>query len=565
MAFLRIINLCGLAAPAFALSTEMNANFLNRAAFEVATDGDLAEAVGLSARDANVERLMKELEPVFNALPKDAAGRIGFPLVRYTLHRNMVDRHGWHIRGLAPDGKDMLGSSPQDVLQDWAPTQLREALVRRFGSTAEMHQHSMTHGLTLEEVAVVAAMVEEAADKEADARLEKLYSLYKLHTDAPEDRHWVKEAVEAYMVTYINALTFHPTNFEEAVNQLNHFRTWWNAWPPMARWVDGLMENMTVGSSKISWREAKHIVEEVGRRYVNYDVNVCHDLKSMLMKLKGEEDKGQPGRVPLSKFYDQGMTKDTFFRFTESVSYLRDLGALDESDAENPSVIIPNYVTSRTQCLEASKLYAVCCRSECEGFMRHLEDRIAKSAAKPSEIVALVEGMSSETVKAPRILSPKLLQHLDKIATVHNGVVPLHGRLFAQFMHHAYPNECPYPHVSGTTNPRAPEDWMRLTGRNSTEASKEEMRQHIQSAYNVNAQGVLSAEGGDINGNVSHAVQRDVCELPWTDTEELLVVYAPEVGDKGWAVPGGLFTLRTLCGAFGVLSVLSLLLRCARS
>ena len=28
--------------------------------------------------------------------------------------------------------------------------------------------------------------------------------------------------------------------------------------------------------------------------------------------------------------------------------------------------------------------------------------------------------------------------------------MPLHGRLFAQWMHHAFPRHCPFPHVSGT-------------------------------------------------------------------------------------------------------------------
>ena len=28
--------------------------------------------------------------------------------------------------------------------------------------------------------------------------------------------------------------------------------------------------------------------------------------------------------------------------------------------------------------------------------------------------------------------------------------VPLHGRLFAQWMHYAFPRHCPFPHVSGT-------------------------------------------------------------------------------------------------------------------
>jgi len=31
------------------------------------------------------------------------------------------------------------------------------------------------------------------------------------------------------------------------------------------------------------------------------------------------------------------------------------------------------------------------------------------------------------------------------------GMVPLHGRLFAQWLHYAFPRECPFPHKAGET------------------------------------------------------------------------------------------------------------------
>merc|ERR1719157_39189 len=53
-----------------------------------------------------------------------------------------------------------------------------------------------------------------------------------------------------------------------------------------------------------------------------------------------------------------------------------------------------------------------------------------------------------------------LVTRLDEIATHHGGLVPLHGRLFAQWLHHAYPRECPYPHLSGTTRPQTTSDYF---------------------------------------------------------------------------------------------------------
>merc|ERR1719510_1400266 len=38
---------------------------------------------------------------------------------------------------------------------------------------------------------------------------------------------------------------------------------------------------------------------------------------------------------------------------------------------------------------------------------------------------------------------------LRQIAEAHNGRIPLHGRLFAQWLHYAFPRECPFPHKTG--------------------------------------------------------------------------------------------------------------------
>merc|ERR1712048_1223009 len=49
-------------------------------------------------------------------------------------------------------------------------------------------------------------------------------------------------------------------------------------------------------------------------------------------------------------------------------------------------------------------------------------------------------------------LSPGMKDQLHDIARASpGGLVPLHGRLFAQWLHYAFPRECPFPHRSGET------------------------------------------------------------------------------------------------------------------
>merc|ERR1719217_538245 len=129
------------------------------------------------------------------------------------------------------------------------------------------------------------------------------------------------------------------------------------------------------------------------------------------------------GRVPLADFYKPAV--DGHWQFQESLSYLRQLGAVDESSPDKPRVIIANYVSSPSNCIASSSFYTVCCMDECEGLLGHLERQIGAPEATSSRIAALVAGLSSSTVHAPRSLSANLLGRLGEIAAQHGGTVPL--------------------------------------------------------------------------------------------------------------------------------------------
>jgi len=208
------------------------------------------------------------------------------------------------------------------------------------------------------------------------------------------------------------------------------------------------------------------------------------------------------GRVKLADFYKPTLGGG-LFTFQESVGYLRQIGALDESDPNSVSVILTNYLYSEANCVASSGYYSVCCIDECEALLGQLEEKIAAPEATPGKIVAIVEKMTTSTVNSSRKLSPKLLQHLDDIATSHGGAVPLHGRLFAQWLHHAYPRECPYPHMSGTTRQQRVGDFELESGMDSV-ATEDEMHQYI-------------------TQNESMSVESEEELLPWSSEEELLV------------------------------------------
>merc|ERR1719436_127055 len=108
--------------------------------------------------------------------------------------------------------------------------------------------------------------------------------------------------------------------------------------------------------------------------------------------------------------------------------------------------------------------------------MNELEGNTQALVASPERLLALASNISSSSVDAPRVLHKDLAKKLHSIAATHGGEVPLHGRLFAQWLHYAFPNECPFPHVSENTAALTPSHWL---GKKTT-APLEERKQHIE-------------------------------------------------------------------------------------
>lgn len=162
-------------------------------------------------------------------------------------------------------------------------------------------------------------------------------------------------------------------------------------------------------------------------------------------------DTHSTGRVPLSKFY--GTALDTEWRFGESEEYLREMGVLDETSRwKGKQVIIPNYMQAASNCIISTQHYLVCCVNECESLLSEIETKIAAPTATPNKILALVKNMSSPVNlddDAPLRLDRSLIKQLEQVADSNGGKVPLHGRLFAQWLHYVFPRECPFPHKTG--------------------------------------------------------------------------------------------------------------------
>ncbi|CAK0866770.1 unnamed protein product, partial [Prorocentrum cordatum] len=523
---------CGLAGPA------SGANFLEAGRVDEqdaakAFEEELSRLGGSGASDRQL-RLEAALRTTYRSLPKNEGGNLGHKAIRYALHRLFVQQHGWYIKGLEPSRR-VSGSSQKE----WVPSFLEE-------STSSSGWAAAARAFRTLELAAMASALESLVATEARGRLAAAFELHGLPTEGPGPLDW--DEVEDALGTYYLASSFlcllrvnlclkYASSLQGAraeqpnlasgavriVAQLDHATV--DGWE-----AQDLDEYGT--DHKHQWRQVAAMTKNdcteehelrggvavaVGDQYYKFNDLECLSLKTTLREMESR----RAGRVRLSVFYN--MSLYSHWRFTEKAEYLRTLGALDDSDAEFPQVIIPNYLTARTNCLEASSLYALCCRNECEDLLTYLEERLAAPEAGAAEIAALVAALPSDTVQAPRELPERLRERLDKIARGNGGAVPIHGRLFAQWMHHAFPNECPYPHEANSTGPVTPDEWVGSSGDESHTVSDEELLRTIEVD--------TCASDADPSGPCGGAT-----ELPWSDTEE------PAGGDAGSCparAPGG--------------------------
>merc|ERR1719203_1747324 len=285
--------------------------------------------------------------------------------------------------------------------------------------------------------------------------------------------------LDVYMMGYIMNLNYtvlqphHLTILKSNINKA------YPTWPSTQKFLREVRTGSSLHRSYFTRSDVEAILEEVFDQYGRWQDRECQDLKRQLLALEDRSiGVNGSGRVRLTDFYGSAV-RDGNWQFVETSDYLAQNGALDNHGAER--VIVANYINSPSNCLASSKFYSVCCINECEDLMDHIEHHFAEPAAAPADIVDFVASLPSSTVPGGRTMPNILVQRLTEIAARYDGQVPLHGRLFAQWMHHAYPRECPYPHVSGTTRPQSVSDY-RAQSQLSPVVSKEQMQTVVQAA-----------------------------------------------------------------------------------
>jgi len=473
---------------------------------EVKLEIDSSESL-LLAHSPAMTHLQEELEALFSTMPKNEAGKLDAAAVRYVLHRYFAQKHGWHVEGLYHAGRAWNASSPTTILKDNLPAYLEE----HFEAVV------MNVGLGLPELAVLANTLSGLIQSEAVKELAYIYDAMgvKGHEVSLSE---IKRLLKSFLVAKIWGIEEEGIPSENLKHGELKLEQEYLEWPQTKLWASDLLETFDLihrekrnpfREGLLTFDEAVEVVTDLNHRHSSFHFLQCRSVKDKLMQL---EHQGT-GRVPLSKFYSGSHRED--WQFVEKAEYLRSIGVLDESNPKFPSVIIPNYLLSPSNCIGTSSFYSLCCQDECEDLLAQVEQRVGEPLAAPHHIIQIVSMLESDSVSAPRNLSVVHSSRLDDIAAHHGGMVPLHGRLFAQWLHHLFPRECPFPQVGGSTNHLSPDDWAYEMGLEDVHETEAEMRKHVLHMWSMES---AQAAGAD--------------SLPWAAVEELVSVHKLERGSN---------------------------------
>eukprot|EP00928_Gymnodinium_smaydae_P052325 TRINITY_DN3612_c0_g1_i9.p1 TRINITY_DN3612_c0_g1~~TRINITY_DN3612_c0_g1_i9.p1 ORF type:complete len:564 (-),score=105.18 TRINITY_DN3612_c0_g1_i9:113-1804(-) len=465
------------------------------------------ESVLGSDHTASIERRVAPMEvmlrPTLGALPRDEEGRYGHMAVRHALHRLFVKKHGWYMFGLNEE------SSPGSTLADNLPEYLQGLFEARLGS----------HGLTVHEVALLAAALENLVHQEAMKRLDEAYEVEGVSVNASGmTAAQASSLIDTYMAMSIlgqNATYLKKKSRYPRQRLMTSIEYMYDGWPDVRSFTREVQEECAGELEAFAYSDVLSVVERIADRYGRWQNRECDALKKQLLSI---EDEGGNGRVTLANFYNASLEERT--PFNETRDFLRQLGALDETQADTPRVLVSNYILSPANCLGESAYYTQCCINECENFLEHLERELAAPDAEPDRIAALIPSLSSTFTPARKALQLKLLQKLHSIADVSTGRVILHSRSFAQWLHHTFPRECPYPHVWNGARPMDRMTYKKATGLHY-EAGLKEMRTFVDNS----ARGPASPSSEDTWDELSL----------WSHEEELYaqVSASPGAGRSG--------------------------------
>jgi len=454
---------------------------------------------------SQLDKIRATLEPLFRSLPKNNKGHLSGPVMRYAVRRYFSQEHAWIVKGFEPHAELVNTSETSgDILQEKVPAYIRSVLEEKFAH----------HGFAMEDVVAMVAAMERLTFDEVVRTVEDCFFL---NDKSVMNALSLSETMDVLSSYLISTMFGGSTDKEQHHFDKKHINLRYPHWDTSFLFLTDIAgsdtfqrnpsSNPFVVDQKFFFQDLVRMAGRVSEEFGPWSNHECHEMKDQLMQW----DVHGSGRVKLADFYRK--SQDGAWQFTEQSEYLRQLGALDESSPSlGPQVLIPNYITGLSNCITSAPYYSICCLNECDQIYQNLEALIPASPTSPGEIIKAVETMPQSSE-----ISAQLRTKLDEVAHIHSGNVPLHGRLVAQWLHFAFPHECPYPHEAGTISPKTPSEWRAERGEEADGVSEDEVKQ------------IIEMDAG------FHHMSAEEAMIGWTPTESLLVASTPsDESDRVW-------------------------------
>jgi hypothetical protein len=407
---------------------------------------------GEDGPQADLDAIEKRLLPIWNSLPKKLFGRIERPSLRYMVHRYFMGTSSLVVRGFErsqPVNMSLVGSA--DGISVMVPAYVEAVLES---------QHAEVHGFDLKDAVHVVAMLKKLIADADGMVLEQAYADLGKSTQEPIGLHGLLDVLRNYLANWL--MKDDPVALERFRRDPSKLDVEFPHWNRIVAFRDGVVQSFDFKrfrnakglTRSYTFSDVREIVSSITSSFAFYWDDLCIEMRDQLISM----DTHHTGRVPLRMFYSKPLSLE--WRFAESEDYLRELGALDETSRfhSGKEVIIPNYLSAASNCAIATEHYQLCCTDPCDAIFSELEVAIGGPAAPPEQIMELIGNMSNahsrelDEEEAPQ-LRGSLQRQLEQIAATHPlGLIPVHGRLFAQWLHYVFPRECPFPHKTGSTS-----------------------------------------------------------------------------------------------------------------
>jgi len=512
---------------------------LTAAGLEVELNHAVESALGCGGEASHARERFAEIQsslmPMWEALPKNQYGKIERRSLRYVAHRHFMRSSSIMIRGFEP--LKVLSDSHSgaaDVLSQRVPIYVEKVLEGR----------KAVHGFSLADATTMVAIVEQLIFDSENAVLEASYKQMNTSHSATLNHAVFAEIMEVYLVHWmmgddhegIRILMSSKKILEKSFPQWKALKSFASGQIKALEYArqqkPRLGRGVATFSQRYTFEDAHEVAGGITKSFASFWESECVSMKDQLVDMDPDAD----GRVPLSQFYGKGI--DTEWRFGESEANLRELGALDETSIwKGKQVIIPNYLQAASNCIVSTPHYLVCCAAECEAFLGDIEAAVGAPMAAAADILSIVGNMSSVSASLNYDETPTLVgaltAQLKRVAAAHGGKVPLHSRLFSQWLHYVFPRECPFPHKAGAATSTTPTEYG-----GSYIASKEEMA-------NI-------AYAPPSNESASASTEADELHSQWSEEEEFFADYGHELVSSPFGGPG--------CGSFMLLGVTALIL-----